>query len=289
MARPLRIEFSGAVYHLTSRGNARQNIFRVDEDRHNFLDLLSKACDRYQWRCHAYCLMSNHYHLLIETMIPSLSRGMKYINGVYTQSFNRRHSKVGHVFQGRFKSILVDRDSYLLELSRYIVLNPVRAGMVRAPEEWSWSSYLATAGLAIAHPALTTDWVLGNFGKRRKNAELRYKNFVRQDGNRAGPWEALKNQIYLGPDEFVQAMQGELDPGQSLLDIPREQIQKPPQPLSYFRKKYKERNRAMAEAYRSGHYTLTQVGKAFGVSYATVSRAVKKLESESGCDVKCKV
>jgi REP element-mobilizing transposase RayT len=278
MARPLRIEFSGALYHLTSRGNARQDIFRVDEDRHDFLDLLSKACDRYQWRCHAYCLMSNHYHLLIETLMPSLSRGMKYINGVYTQSFNRRHNRVGHVFQGRFKSILVDRDSYLLELARYIVLNPVRAGMVRSAEEWPWSSYLATAGLAIAHPALTTDWVLGNFGKERKSAGLSYKNFVRQGSHHVSPWGTLKNQIYLGSDEFVDAMQGELNPSQSLVDIPREQIHKPPQPLSYFRKKYKERNRAMAEAYGSGHYTLTEVGQAFGVSYATVSRAVKKFE-----------
>jgi REP element-mobilizing transposase RayT len=278
MTRSLRIEFSGALYHLTSRGNARQNIFMVDEDRDDFLNVLSKACDRYYWQCHAYCLMSNHYHLLIETRIPSLSRGMQYINGVYTQSFNRRHNRVGHVLQGRFKSILVDRDSYMLELARYIVLNPVRARMVRFAEEWPWSSYRATAGLAIAHPALTTDWVLGNFGEQRKSAELSYKNFVRQGNNQASPWEMLKNQIYLGSDEFVDKMQRELDPVQSLVDIPKPQKQRAPQPLSYYKNKYKERNRAMAEAYRSGHYTLIQIGDAFGVSYATVSRAVKKSE-----------
>src|SRR4030042_5793823 len=129
MARPLRIEFPGAVYHVTSRGNARQTIFIDDEDRGGFLDLLSIVVERFNWICHAYCLMGNHYHLLIETPDGNLSKGMRELNGIYTQHFNRRHGRVGHVFQGRFKAILVEKDSYLLELCRYIVLNPVRAGI----------------------------------------------------------------------------------------------------------------------------------------------------------------
>jgi REP element-mobilizing transposase RayT len=139
MARPLRIEYPGAVYHITSRGNAYQDVFLDDADRERFLEVLKQTVDRFNWLCHAYCLMMNHYHLLIETVDPTLSRGMRQLNGVYTQAFNRRHERVGHLFQGRYKAILVEKETYLLELSRYIVLNPVRAKMVKKPEEWEWS------------------------------------------------------------------------------------------------------------------------------------------------------
>ena len=118
MTRPLRIEFPGAFYHLTGRGNARQDIYLTDDDRAEFLDLLASACDRYHWLCHAYCLMSNHYHLLVETDQPTLSKGMKHINGIYTQRFNRHHKRDGHLFQGRYKGILVESEAYLLELAR---------------------------------------------------------------------------------------------------------------------------------------------------------------------------
>ena len=131
MARPLRIEFAGALYHVTSRGDRREDIYLDDGDRQLFLEVLEAVCERFNWEVHAYCLMSNHYHLLVETPDGNLSRGMRHLNGVYTQRFNRRHKKVGHVFQGRYKAILVQKENYLLELSRYIVLNPVRAGMVR--------------------------------------------------------------------------------------------------------------------------------------------------------------
>ena len=137
MARPLRLEFPGAVYHVTSRGNARAAIFLDDEDRPIFLGVLGAVVARFGWLCHAYCLMDNHYHLLLETPDPNLSRGMRQLNGVYTQRFNRRHGRVGHVLQGRFKAILVDRDGYLLELARYLVLNPVRAGRVKDPGRYS--------------------------------------------------------------------------------------------------------------------------------------------------------
>ena len=278
MARPLRIEFSGALYHVTARGNAQQDIYLTDDDRQEFLSLLQRACDRYHWLCHAYCLMTNHYHLLIETQTPTLSKGMKYLNGTYTQAFNRRHKRVGHVFQGRYKGILVEKDSYLLELSRYIVLNPVRAHMVRSAKDWPWSSYRATAGLAKTHPLLTTDTILGNFGRLRKNAQEKYKAFVQQGKSQPSPWGSLKNQIYLGSDEFVKDMQCKIDPDQSLKDIPKPQKNSPIKPLIHYKERFKNRNRAMAEAYRSGHYTLSEIGNEFGVSYATVSRAVKEYE-----------
>jgi REP element-mobilizing transposase RayT len=278
MARPLRIEFSGALYHVTARGNAQQDIYLTEADRQEFLSLLQRACERYHWLCHAYCLMTNHYHLLIETQTPSLSKGMKYLNGTYTQAFNRRHKRVGHVFQGRYKGILVEKDNYLLELSRYIVLNPVRAHMVRSAKDWPWSSYRATSGLAKAHPLLTTDTILGNFGRMRKNAQEKYMNFVQEGKGQPSPWESLKNQIYLGSDEFVDDMQCKIDPDQSLKDIPKPQKSSPIKPLIHYKERFKNRNRAMAEAYRSGHYTLSEIGDEFGVSYATVSRAVKEYE-----------
>ena len=148
MSRPLRIEFSGALYHVTARGNRRESIFLDDGDQARFLDVLGEVCRHFNWQLHAYCLMTNHYHLLIETPDGNLSKGMRQLNGVYTQRFNRTHGRVGHVFQGRFKGILVQKESYLLELARYIVLNPVRAGMVPFAQDWPWSSYRATVGLA---------------------------------------------------------------------------------------------------------------------------------------------
>ena len=275
MARPLRIEFAGGLYHVTSRGNAREAIYHDDEDREMFLALLEKACKRYDWYCHAFCLMSNHYHLLIETGTPSLSKGMKTINGTYTQSYNRAHRRVGHVFQGRYKAILVEQDSYLLELARYIVLNPVRAGMVSTAKQWKWSSYRATAGFLDELGLVTTDWLLSRFSDKQKLAQERYRAFVQAGKNQPSPWESLKNQIYLGSDEFIEDMQCKLDPEQSLKDIPSLQKQKAPKPLDYYRTRYSDRKAAMAKAYLSGHYTLSEVGEYFDVSYATVSRAVK--------------
>jgi REP element-mobilizing transposase RayT len=170
MARPLRIEFAGALYHVTSRGNERRAIFFSDDDRLAFLGILADVVDRFNWLCHAYCLMTNHYHLLVETADANLSKGMRQLNGVYTQYVNRTHQRVGHLFQGRFKGILVQRDSYLLELARYIVLNPVRAGMVSHPADWPWSSYRGTVGLEEPPAFLTTDWVVSAFGQERARA-----------------------------------------------------------------------------------------------------------------------
>ena len=134
-----------------------------DSDREIFLDVLADVCARFNWVVHAYCLMTNHCHVLIETPDANLSQGMRQLNGVYTQSFNRRHKRVGHVFQGRYKAILVQKESYLLELARYIVLNPVRAQMVRAAKDWPWSSYRATAGYKEPVKALRVDWILSAF------------------------------------------------------------------------------------------------------------------------------
>lgn len=246
MARPLRIEFEGALYHLTSRGNAKADIYKNDHDRQKFVSLLNIVCNRFDWYCHAYCLMDNHYHLLVETQSPTLSKGMKLLNGAYTQYFNQEHKRVGHVYQGRSKSILVEKESYLLELSRYIVLNPVRARMVRAAKDWPWSSYRATAGITQVHECLTTDWILSAFGKQRKRAQSHYRDFVQQGKNQPSPWDRLKNKNYLGSSSFVDEMQCKLDPEQSLKDIPKLQKQSAIKPLSYFQNKYSNRKEAMA-------------------------------------------
>lgn len=219
MARPLRLEFAGALYHLTARGNARAEIYRDDEDRQLFLELLSKEIAQQGWRCYAYCLMSNHYHILIETPEGNLVSGMRRLNGVYTQAFNRRHRRVGHVFQGRYKAIVVDRDSYGLELCRYIVLNPVRAKMVKRPQDWRWSSYRATAGFASAADWLDVAWVLGQFGHRARTA---YRRFVSEGIGQASPWEHLRGQIWLGGEEFRKRM-GKLVQGKPLSNVAKAQ------------------------------------------------------------------
>jgi len=182
MARPLRLEFAGALYHVTARGNERRSIFLgdADGDRAAFLDVLGATCERFNWLVHAYCLMTNHYHLLVETPDANLSKGMRQLNGVFTQYVNRTHTRVGHLFQGRFKAILVERESYLLELSRYVVLNPVRARMVATRGDWPWSSYRATVGEAPAPEFLGTDGMLRAFAEERTAAVAGYRRFVLQ-------------------------------------------------------------------------------------------------------------
>ncbi len=174
MVRPVRIEFPGALYHVTSRGNRREAIYEEDADRELFLEILGQVIAGWNWICHAYCLMSNHYHLVIETPDGNLSKGMRQLNGVYTQTSNRCHQRMGHLFQGRYKAILVDAETYLLELSRYVVLNPVRAGMVEDPGQWCWSSYPAMLGETPIPAWLATDGLLVQFGKDRSKAIQRY-------------------------------------------------------------------------------------------------------------------
>jgi putative transposase len=281
MARPLRIEFAGAIYHITSRGNARADVYLDEVDRHVFLAILAQCCQKHHWRCHAYCLMPNHYHLLVETVEATLSRGMHFLNGVYTQTFNKRHERVGHVFQGRFKSVLVERDAYLLELSRYIVLNPVRALMVNEPEQWQWSSYRATAGLGAKPKALTTDWILSQFCDKRGDAIVAYMKFVQEGRNCPSPWTELKNQVYLGADEFVEDALRHVEASGSLLDVPRLQRSMPRRSLAFFQANYSDRDTAMQAAYNSGHYTQAAIAAFFKVGRSTVSRTIAK-SSENG-------
>ena len=280
MARPLRIEFPGAIYHITSRGDRREDVFLSDDDRLLFLDVYSRVAERFGWICYAYCLMTNHYHLVIETPLPNLSKGMAQLNGIYTQKFNRKHKKVGHVFQGRYKAVLVERNSYLLELLRYVVLNPVRAKMVDEASDWPWSSYVATSGLKDRPEWLNTEWVLSCFSDNHKRARAEYMSFVDQ-GMKWGKsiWDDLKKQIYLGSDDFIEKVQDYRNRDINLEDIPKEQVSAPRKELEVY-SYYPDRREGMARAFLEGRYSMREIGRVFGVHVSTVSRAVKEFEEK---------
>jgi len=281
MARPLRIEFPGAVYHVTSRGNARESIYLDTKDRKEFLAVLEDVVARFNWLCHAYCLMDNHYHLLIETPEPNLSRGMRQLNGVYTQRLNRRHNRVGHVFQGRYKSILVERESHLLELCRYVALNPVRAGIADAPGRYRWSSYRATAGLGERPAFLTVDWILRRFSSRRAEARKQYRSFVREGIGGGSPWEGLTAQCILGGREFIERISPALKDKANLSEVPRRERFAFKASLGDLldeatKESKAERNRAILAAHLEHGYTLTEIGRHLGLHYTTISALVNK-------------
>ena len=279
MSRPIRIEFPDALYHVTARGDRREDIFEDDQDRQAFLLTLEQIVTQFNWLCYAWCLMDNHYHLLIQTPDGNLSKGMRQLNGVTTQTSNRRHRRVGHLFQGRFKAILVDHDAYLLELSRYIVLNPVRAGMVKAPGDWPWSSYRASAGLAPVAPWLTVDGVLSQFAKRRSLAQQRYAQFVSEGIRADSPWQNLKGQVFLGDDRFVRQMQAKIESRQrNDVQIPAAQRRPRSLSLPIIERSAPDRNAAIVTAYATGAYSYQEIATHFGIHFTTVGRIVRRGE-----------
>lgn len=286
MTRPLRIEFPGAIYHVTSRGDRREPIFDDDVDRQAFVDVVALALGRFDACALAFCLMDNHYHLVLHTRRPNLSALMHLINGACTQAYNRRHAKLGHLFQGRFKAILVDRDAYLLEVCRYVDLNPVRARMVAEPAQWSWSSYRAHTGLAPALPWLDTPalhaYLLGADAESdgdRARASSRYATLVAQ-GKDVRLWDdALKGQIYLGDEAFMERMQALLTPGQaSASDVPSIQRRSQPMDLAHYFNNH-PRDEAIALAHVVGGHTMSLIAKELGLSVSRVSRIVRGWET----------
>ncbi|MBE0636155.1 transposase [Candidatus Bipolaricaulota bacterium] len=279
MARPLRLEFDGAIYHITSRGNALDAIFFSDRDRDKFLEILEKIVERFGWICHAYCLMTNHYHLLIETPDANLSQGMRQLNGIYTQWINREYGRTGHVFQGRFKSILIQKESHLLEVARYVVLNPVRAGMVRNPRDWRWSSYCATAGQAEVPEILSVAWLLCQFDSDIPRAIRAYRRFVRQ-GYDATICNQLQNGNILGSADFVNQLAPLFSTIRKNVDIPRSQrLAGRPTLETIFAGvvDIPTRNKGIYEATRIHQYRLKEVGDFLGLYYSTISAIAKRL------------
>ena len=291
MARPLRIEFPGAVYHVTSRGNRREPIFVDDADRAALLQTVGDAAERFGASLLAYCLMDNHYHFVLRTHQPNLSRLMRQINGVYTQAFNRRHGKAGHVFQGRFKAIVVDSDAYLLAVCRYVELNPVRARLSDDAAAWRWSSCRAHLGLAEA-PAWLDSTTLFAQLLGRPAASLHDRQRARQhyaEGLAAGRddslWpQGLRQQICLGDEAFVARLQAgaaepSARPGDG--DIPREQ-KRPPLTLPQWLATGPTREVALRRAHVEGGWTLTAIARALGLSVSRVSRLVARAGRQGG-------
>jgi len=240
-----------------------------------FLKILGDVIGQMGWICYGYCLMDNHYHLVIETPEANLAKGMRQLNGVFTQSSNRCHGRCGHLFQGRYKSIVVDADAYLLELSRYVVLNPVRAGMVTGPADWPWSSYQATAGTARPPAWLATGKLLPHFSSRTKVAQRKYMEFVAEGMGRESLWTDINRQIYLGDDQFVAEAQMKIDVLEHDVNITRVQRLRPAQPLAEIAAQYEDRNQAIVACYASGEYSYAQIAEHFNVCFTTVGRIVR--------------
>ena len=212
MSRSLRLEFPGALWHITSRGNEQRDIVRDDDDRRFLLDLLGEAVDRFNWILYQYVLMTNHYHLVIELAEESLSKGMKWLNGKYAQAFNKRHRRVGHLFQGRPHESLVEKETYFLNVIRYVALNPVRAQMVARPEHYAWGSHRAIVGLCEAPSWLNVERTLSTFAPDTEIARRLYKNYVDAGiGADVNPWREMVGQIYLGSEEWVERMRSKVE------------------------------------------------------------------------------
>jgi putative transposase len=276
MSRPLRLEFEGALYHVTSRGDRREPIYDDDIDRDAFLDIVGDAMERFDAIGFAYCLMGNHYHLVIQTRQANLSRLMRHVNGVYTQTYNRRHRLTGHLFQGRFKAVVVDGDAYFLEVCRYVDLNPVRAGMVRRPQDWRWSSFRAHVGDDATEPPawLDSSSLHRQLAPRssRRDGPLLYAKFVAQ-GHGVRLWdEALSGQIFLGGDAFVQRMQALAGKSEEK-EIPRAQRRPATRPLQWYFDR-NERDVAISLAYFEGGYRQTAIAQITGLSVSRVSRLI---------------
>jgi len=293
MSRPLRVEYPGALYHVTCRGDRREPIYRDSTDRIAHLEVVAHALDRFNARAMAYCLMGNHYHLVLHTRRANLSRLMRHLNGVYTQLFNRRHGLTGHLFQGRYKAILVDRDAYLWALCRYVERNPVAARLVESAADWRWSSYRAHVGLAPAPRWLDVDGLHGvvlghavlSAAQRRRAASLHAASVEGQHDSDL--WQSLlRQQVFLGDDAFVeQALKRCVVRATRPDGIPRQQT-RAPRSLDAMLAQHADRAACMHAAYRDGGFTMVEIARHVGLSVSRVSRLIAA--TEEGAKAKLK-
>lgn len=273
MARPLRIEYPGAFYHIICRGNGKQNIYINDKDREEFLITLDDIVSRYNWLCYAYCLMSNHYHLLIETPDANLSIGMKQLNGIYAQNFNRKRNNVGHIFQGRFKAKLVQKENYLLRLCRYIILNPVRGGIIKFPEQWKWSSYLAMLGEVKAPKFLFMDWLREYFDSKSS-----FKKFILSAAEETEILD-IRNKVFLGNKNFIQEIKNHLSELKESKENPRAQRflnRLKLEEIFENVKDKKSRNEKICLAHIKHGYKLIEISDYISLHYSAVSKIFRK-------------
>ncbi len=206
MSRPLRIEFAGALYHVSARGNAGQSIFFKDGDRRQFLELLGREISQHRWICHGFCLLEDQYRLLIETPEANLGRGIGRLNAVYSQWFNRRYDRVGHLFQGRYRAIVVEKDRWLSVVARDLAWAPVHAGLVKRPGQWIWSSHRALGKDRDVPPWLTVDDVLKEFADAPEGPRRAYRTYVAEGRDAPSPWSQVRAQMYLGDEAFLKLM-----------------------------------------------------------------------------------
>lgn len=303
MGRALRIEYKGAFYHITSRGNQAKAIFLTDQDRHRFIKNLQEAIIKFSVRIHGYVLMTNHYHLLLETPFANLCKCMHFINLAYTNYFNKRHDRIGHVLQGRYKSILIDKDNYLLAVSRYIHLNPVRAGLVKSPQDYTWSSYNH-----FLKPGNSWVWktdILENFSPDRREAISEYRRFVEQrlDEKVSNPFREVKAGTILGEENFVEKALSKLGQQTVSKEISAyHKLSKKPQKekiietvARYFRvnvEKVLEKSKgnmprkiAVYLAYKCCDCTLQETGDVFGgITYGACGKIIQRLELQRKTD-----
>ena len=289
MARALRITYCGAFYHVTSRGNERKAVFKSKGDREKFLEYLESASRRYDALIHAYCMMDNHYHLLLETPSGNLPQIMRHINGAYTTYFNVKRDRSGHLFQGRYKAILVDIDEYAKALSGYIHLNPVRAKIVETPEEYEWSSYKFYIGKQKAAEWLYRDFILGYFGKRVSTAQKAYQKFVNAIAYQEydSPLEEVVGSTLLGSADFIAFIKENfLSAKKPDKDLPalKELVKKPSiqdifeEVESVFTKdKLTARNVKMYLCQRYTDKKLMEIGLHFGIGESGVSQACRRV------------
>ena len=297
MARPLRIEYPDAFYHVTARGNEQKDVFKSQKDREKFLTYLESATTRYGAAIHAWCLMSNHYHLLLETPIGNLSQIMRHINGAYTTYFNVKRKRAGHLFQGRYKAILVEADKYSSELSRYIHLNPVRATMVARPEEYQWSSYRSYIGLGKTTDWLKTDFILGYFGGKAPDAQSRYRQFVEDLFNSEydSPLNATVASTVLGSEGFVRDIsERHLGEKQAERSVPAVKALAVRPTLDAIIGKIKAelgeqdaltRSMSIYCCQKFSGAKLKEIGECFGISDAAVSQTSRRLVLKAGKDL----
>lgn len=299
MARKPRIQFPGALYHVISRGNQRQKIFRSASDRSRYLQLLSQYQSRYGFRLYAYVLMGNHTHMLVEAGTTPLSKIMQGLQQTYTLYFNRKYRLVGHLFQGRYKALLCDRDSYLLELVRYIHLNPVRSRLVKNPALYPWSSHQEYLGKNSAnHSRVETAWVLNQFSGNRSEALRRYRQFVLEaigEGHRDDLY-AAKEQQCLGDDDFVESViekveKEELRPVRVALEHIEEAVsRKYDLSVEQLRSRSKERRGSFGRllvgyiGQQLGATTLNEIAKRYGRDQVSLSLGIKRLTEKVAVD-----
>ena len=286
MARPLRIQFHDAYYHVTSRGDRREAIFEDDLDRVSFLKIVGRTFERLHVHALAYCLMDNHYHLVLCTPRANLAAAMRQINSSYTQAYNRRHEKIGHLFQGRYKSILIEEDAYLMEVCRYVDLNPIRAGIIADPKAWPWSSYSCHIGATASPDWLHSEKLLQQFAHDLsghpdcdQSAATRYAQFVAQ-GHHVRIWEFIKDEVFLGSPQFVTKMKASASDAQrQSIEIPRVQCSDLAHDISWYLEQSATREQGFYSAHYEGGHSMTNIAKLAGVSISRVRRIVAAEEA----------